>query len=156
MKRYALFAAMAIFCFTTTCFADESSFEATSLSNIEISLAQICAPLNVNSDEITGITFTRIPDENTGTLICSGVAVEAYDYVPKSELEWLIYVPFTDKETSFSYIPNSKKEVYANCTITLPYDDLESRAMMDSKVVFAMVGARYWTSVLNTGSLQST
>ena len=147
MKRYPLFFLSIIFLFTITSHAQEIEQNVESIESVEITISQICEPFGIEESKLAGVTFTDLPDNEAGVLVCEGVPLERYDYVSAEQLKWLVYVSFNQQPATFSYIPNAAGEQYQSCTASLMDNGGVTFTATDGEVAFAMVRARYWSCI---------
>jgi hypothetical protein len=106
--------------------------------------------LGLSPGELGGVTIAELPDPERGMLVCEGVEVEPYDYLPRESLDWLVYVPYEeDSPTRIAVIPDTSHALY---TVISLVDDEEAdgEAVAVDAAMYAWAQAKwgYYRSIL--------
>ena len=78
--------------------------------------------LGLASGSLRAVTFTRLPDGCSGTLLLEGKSVELYATIPRGKLNDLTFEPVGDGPVSFTLLPDADGGVVT----TLAYTTLET------------------------------
>lgn len=78
--------------------------------------------LGLASGSLRAVTFTRLPEQSSGTLLLQGQPVEVYVSIPRGKLHELVFEPVGDGEVSFTLLPDADGGVVT----TLAYTTLDT------------------------------
>lgn len=93
-----------------------------------ITAERIEEALSLPKNSLNGITVTSLPQLEYGRLICEGIEIEAFDYIPRESLDWLVFESFSDKTSAFAVLPDSDIDI-SECMLSLG-DDLSSETVV--------------------------
>ncbi|MEG1849804.1 MAG: hypothetical protein RR197_04525 [Oscillospiraceae bacterium] len=98
LRRFCLMglcAALALTLAIRPCAAESASaiYRGRNGAVINLDTVSLEAHLGIKKGQLDGVTVAALPDPALGALICEGVEVELYDYLPRAALDWLVFTP---------------------------------------------------------------
>jgi hypothetical protein len=105
--------------------------------------------LGLSAGTLRGVTVCSLPVADAGRLICEGVAVEKFDYLPRESLDWLVFESFAEETSAtFSILPDTAEDCVES-TLTLVSDPTlaESVFLTDSELSWRRAAQAYFSAV---------
>lgn len=91
--------------------------------------------LSLPFGSLDGITVTSLPKPECGRLVCEGVAVEAFDYIPRKALDWLVFEEFYEgAAAAFAVLPDTKSNA-EECMLTLNGEKSDESIVIRSDIL---------------------
>ena len=91
--------------------------------------------LDIQKGSLNGITVTSLPNSDDGRLICEGVEVMEYDYLPRKSLDWLVFESFSyGCAASFSALPDIGKEA-CECVVLIGNNGDTQNVLISSDIL---------------------
>ncbi|MEG2175102.1 MAG: hypothetical protein RR135_06430 [Oscillospiraceae bacterium] len=132
--------------------AGEPYFVAPSGKPICFSIESLERQLCISPGQLSGVIMVVLPNADQGKLVCEGVEVEAYDYLPRDVLEWLVYVPYgPESNDSVGLIPDAEDADYAVVSlITSDLPRINSVSIPVGLYAWRQAHRAYWSDALAT------
>lgn len=155
MSRLARFMAAMLLC-SNVIFPDTAQSEGRVDISFPVSQAvtaeSIESALSLEKGTLSGITVTSLPPSDSGRLVCEGVEVEKFDYLPRRSLDWLVYEAYSENsEASFSFLPDGTEEA-SECCLSLSLEGAEGKIeASETYLVFKRAESGYFSDVRSLG-----
>ena len=105
--------------------------------------------LGLTEGELRGVTVSSLPDGSAGRLICEGVEVEAFDYLPREALDWFVFESFSDETAASFFVLPDTGEVSETCTLSILSEETPADpvSVANGALLWQRVQNHYFSSI---------